>query len=201
MSDLVQPILIIYSHGRSPPLDPPPELKYDLRSISNPPKALRDVSDGRSKPIREHLLSEPKFVTKLEAVERDIREAMESKIAEFTSKSKDEGAVPVEEQKDDHNEAQHIDVEDAESESEDIQGSENEVLLRVGCNCALGHHRSVAFVCELAQRPWPKAWHVEVVHRDLGTKRSGGARARQKASWKDRAKRRDTGDNSNLYDD
>lgn len=31
---------------------------------------------------------------------------------------------------------------------------EDVFILRVGCNCALGHHRSVAFVCELAARPW-----------------------------------------------
>lgn len=185
MSTLLQPILILYSHGRNPPLNPSPDLKYDLRNIPNPPKALRDVSDGRSKRLREHLLSEPKFVQKLDAVEADIRQAMQEKMALRSSKEaeKDEKVevigdlVPKENAID-----QWIDGEG----DEEVESRDGEVVLRVGCNCALGHHRSVAFVSELHERDWPKEWAIEVVHRDLHEKRTGGKRGKQKAAWKDK---------------
>ncbi|KAF2474790.1 uncharacterized protein BDR25DRAFT_112063 [Lindgomyces ingoldianus] len=200
MSVPIRPVLVIYSHGRNPPLNPAPDLKYDIRSIPNPPKALRDTSDGRSKRIREHLLSEPKFSQKLELVEKDIRIRMDTMIAEITAKSQGIGGEEEAEAQTQtqaqaqaqittpsNQEATHLNEE--HSDTEDARRSTNEVLLRVGCNCALGHHRSVAFVCELAQRPWPRDWHVEVIHRDLEKKRSGGVRVKQKASWKDRGKR------------
>lgn len=40
-------------------------------------------------------------------------------------------------------------------------------LLRVGCFCGSGHHRSVAFAEALAKERWPEGWNVKVVHRDL----------------------------------
>lgn len=39
--------------------------------------------------------------------------------------------------------------------------------LIVGCFCELGKHRSVAFVEELARKPWPNEWDVEICHRDV----------------------------------
>lgn len=196
--------LILYSHGRSPPLFPAPDLKYDLRSIPNPPKALREVSDGRSKRLREHLLSEPKFMEKLRDVEADIRRAMEEKAegwelenieSEHTGENhgKNEDDQHQEdtkrrnpkdmEQNDEDEETSGDDDEDDEQDDSKTE-LENTILLRVGCNCALGHHRSVAFVHELSQLPWPKEWHVEVIHRDLEVKRAGGTRERQKARFR-----------------
>ncbi|KAF2792716.1 hypothetical protein K505DRAFT_278307 [Melanomma pulvis-pyrius CBS 109.77] len=199
-----QPVLILYSHGRNPPLHPSPDLKYDLRNMPNPPKALRDVSDGQSKRLREHLLSTPKFTEKLNEAEREIRSAMEGKVAENgerhlreeivvqthcssevqTSRAESSianGEVEIEENLDDLDEDQCI------------SSSVPSILLRVGCNCALGHHRSVAFVCELAARSWPKDWLVEVVHRDLEKKRGGGAREKQKTMHKARRRFEDGG--------
>ena len=215
-----QPILILYSHGRQPPLNPPPDLKYDIRSIANPPKALRDVSDGRSKRLRSHLLSMPEFAEKLDAVEREIILAMQKKIVEYEiHPDAENGGVEEDEQAqhadlaergedgDEDERAQHEELaergeeeEEEEEEDEDEDDNENpllesQVILRVGINCALGHHRSVAFVCELATRSWPKDWMVEVVHRDLEKKRGGGARERQKAAQKGKRRFEDGGGN------
>jgi hypothetical protein len=202
-SSSLQPVLILYSHGRNPPLHPPPDLKYDLRSIPNPPKALRSVSDGRSKRLREHLLAEEKFVQRLGAVEEEIKNAMEGRLAEWAksqgekAKGNDLDGVEIVNKTENGEDDVELKEEDQESDEEDDDGEssdsdsrgEDAVVLRVGCNCALGHHRSVAFVCELASKPWPKDWTVEVVHRDLERKRSGGSREAQKANWKDQRKR------------
>ncbi|KAH7072916.1 hypothetical protein BKA63DRAFT_516013 [Paraphoma chrysanthemicola] len=207
-----QPLLILYSHGRTPPLHPPPDLKFDLRSIPNPPKALRAVSDGRSKRLREHLLSDEKFVGKLGNVEEQIGEGMSVKLGEWESEQMerttgdeagvgsgigDEAAEEVEggvreremqegDQLDD--DAEVIDDEDASGLVDDNDNitSHDGPVLRVGCFCALGHHRSVAFVEELARLKWPGEWHVEVVHRDLERKKGGGKREGQKRGWKGR---------------
>ncbi|KAF2015931.1 hypothetical protein BU24DRAFT_450561 [Aaosphaeria arxii CBS 175.79] len=184
-----KPLLILYSHGRQPPLDPPPDLKYDLRSIPNPPKALRDVSDGRSKRLREHLLSEEKFVARLEQVEADVRKGVAEKV-EGLGEGEGEGRRRSH---DGETESGGIDVvveegsgeEEGAGDTGDVEEEESRsIVFRVGCNCALGHHRSVAFVTELAARPWPKDWEVQVVHRDLEKKRTGGSRSKQKSAWK-----------------
>ncbi|KAF2178556.1 hypothetical protein K469DRAFT_329786 [Zopfia rhizophila CBS 207.26] len=183
MTSSPRPILILCSHGRSPPLNPPPDLKYDLRNVPNPPKVLRDISDGRSKRLREHLLSESKFVQRLELVELEIRRAMEHKIAAYAAESRGAGLK---------GQKKGTDMETIVREAPEFDGQESDaaqLILRVGCNCALGHHRSVAFVCELAQRPWPKDWHIEAVHRDIEKKRAASARVKQKALW--REKKRD----------
>lgn len=41
------------------------------------------------------------------------------------------------------------------------------MVLRVGCLCVSGHHRSVAFAEILAKTKWPTNWRVEVQHRNL----------------------------------
>ena len=199
------PLLIFYSHGRTPPLHPPADLKYDLRSLPNPPKALRDVSDGRSKRLRDHLLSEPKFREKLHDVEREVREAMESKIKEWGEHGGDcgrqlddeeegEGKVDNEENEEQRSSSNsERKVSGGQSEENENSREEKEeqhkssittntpsnpnttpltpLTLRVSCNCALGHHRSVAFVHELAKLSWPKDWQVEVIHRDVDNKK------------------------------
>lgn len=70
---------------------------------------------------------------------------------------------------------------DTKEDEGDNDVKDDLVVLRLGCNCALGHHRSVAFVCELVRRDLPKDWLVEVEHRDLDKNRAGGARERQEA--------------------
>ncbi|OCL06263.1 hypothetical protein AOQ84DRAFT_277665, partial [Glonium stellatum] len=156
--------LILYSHGRTPPLNPPPDLRYDLRSIPNPPKSARDAHDGRSKRLREHLLREPKFVQKLDEVENEILDAMEVRFMEIAEELENDRRAVGEEYRE-NNEDGHISS-DHEQVGEDEHDSA-EAVLRVGCNCALGHHRSVAFVEELVTRQWPRDWSVQIVHRDV----------------------------------
>lgn len=70
------PTLTLTSHAQSPPLLPPPDLKYDLRSLGNPPKAIRDSFTGLSKRLREHMLSQDEFSSFLDRAEADIKEKM-----------------------------------------------------------------------------------------------------------------------------
>ena len=134
-------VLLLTSHAHSPPLRPPAQLKYDLRSIQNPPKALRDSHTGVSKRLREHLRSHPDFVALLDQAETDIQTA----VAGLEAATSGEGGV----------------------------------TLSVAGFCARGHHRSVAFVEELATRAWPSGWEVEVVHRDLHVGRSRQGKQRK----------------------
>lgn len=142
------------------------------------------------------------FVEKLEIVEAEIRGAMEGRIEEFVGGEREEeeegGREVVDEigegdgeQKEElmRNEIENLNSfnknNSDNSDEDDPNNSDtpSRPVLRVGCNCALGHHRSVAFVCELAARPWPKSWEIKVVHRDLGKKKIGGKREGQRAGW------------------
>ncbi|KAF2034680.1 hypothetical protein EK21DRAFT_85253 [Setomelanomma holmii] len=205
---MTQPLLILYSHGRTPPLHPPPDLKYDLRDVSSPPKALRDASDGRSKRLREHLLSDEKFMQKLGEVERNILDDMERKIKDWDADKDAQGGEEEEEHAGTTRETRRkVGLEDGDKDERDLHGADDEgevddedeeppqyetheqppkPTLRVGCFCALGHHRSVAFVEELARRKWPKEWGVEVVHRDLERRKGGGKREGQRRNWRGR---------------
>jgi RNase adaptor protein for sRNA GlmZ degradation len=129
-------ILLLTSHAHSPPLQPSAQLKYDLRSIENPPKALRDSHTGLSKRLREHLQSHQDFTDLFDRAEADIRTAV------------------------------------AGLNSDAVTASGEATTLSVAAFCARGHHRSVAFVEELAARAWPSGWEVRVVHRDLQSGRS-----------------------------
>lgn len=56
-------------------------------------------------------------------------------------------------------------------EIKDVRASrEDEVaIVRVGCLCGSGHHRSVAFAEQLGKVKWSEdeSWEIRVVHRDL----------------------------------
>jgi len=71
-----QPILILISHSHRHPLSPAPNLKFDLRKVSNPPKHIRDAYDGRSKRLREHMMHMEDFTSLLEASKTSIEEEM-----------------------------------------------------------------------------------------------------------------------------
>jgi hypothetical protein len=80
--------LVLVSHSHSPPLSPTPDLKLDLRKVSNPPKHTRDACDGRSKHLREHLLATDDFCALLETAQMSI----EGKMMGFTkNRSEDLG--------------------------------------------------------------------------------------------------------------
>ena len=166
------PILLqLISHAHLPPLHPPANLKYDLRSIANPPKPLRDTHTGLSKRLREHLLHHTDFVSLLDRAEAEILAAA---VAGAVERGK-EGVVSEQEK------------EGVVSEREEEGGGGGSRVLSVAAFCARGHHRSVAFVEELAGRGWPRGWEVEVVHRDLeshgrsrgGKQRRGGRQGKQ----------------------
>ncbi len=129
-------ILLLTSHAHSPPLQPPAQLKYDLRCIENPPKALRDSHTGLSKRLREHLRSHQDFTDLLERAEAEIKTAVSAL-------------------------------------------DEDPPVLSVAAFCARGHHRSVAFVEELAAREWPTGWEVRAVHRELENGRARQGRQRK----------------------
>jgi hypothetical protein len=65
---------------------------------------------------------------------------------------------------------------------------EESTQLIVGCFCAIGKHRSVAFVEELARKQWPDDWNVEICHRDVDNVKGKSSNQRHKQSRKDNQK-------------
>ncbi|KAF7192588.1 hypothetical protein HII31_06050 [Pseudocercospora fuligena] len=183
--------LLIVSHARTPPLNPPGNLKYDLRSIPNPPKHIRDAYNGTSKRLREWMLAEPAFVTLVEQAIEEIEERMKDVDARSAA---DEGPATKEPETDDDEEANAPDLGSESVHSDDeVDSDEDEVDdeaeitnvpdLTVDVSCERGKHRSVAFAEELAGRKW-KDWNVQVIHRDVKSKR------KQDEKFKDKQKRR-----------
>ncbi|KAM7183871.1 hypothetical protein V8F33_013322 [Rhypophila sp. PSN 637] len=62
------------------------------------------------------------------------------------------------------------DDDDDDDYETDLEGYN--VTLSVAAFCARGHHRSVAFIEELAIRKWPREWEVRVIHHDLNRAKS-----------------------------
>jgi RNase adaptor protein for sRNA GlmZ degradation len=62
-------------------------------------------------------------------------------------------------------------------------------VVRVGCLCGSGHHRSVAFAEKLREVKWPKEWDVRVEHRDLTEGVQELKRERSEKSRKDAEER------------
>ncbi|KAL2022629.1 hypothetical protein VTK56DRAFT_4973 [Thermocarpiscus australiensis] len=145
-------ILHIVSHDRHTEMSPAMDLDYDLREVPNPPKALRRVHTGLSSGLREHLLDNPRFRALLDRAESEIRAAMGR-------------AASARE----------------ELDSDQREQQQEPIVLRVGCMCGSGHHRSVAFAELLAEAEWPEDWTVELMHRDLTRSvKQQKARARRK---------------------
>jgi hypothetical protein len=65
---------------------------------------------------------------------------------------------------------------------------EQSIQLIASCFCALGKHRSVAFVEELARKQWPDDWDVEIRHRDVDQNKSKRTNRQHKQSRKDNQK-------------
>lgn len=167
--------LHLTSHAHAPPLLPVPTLKYDLRSIPNPPKALRSSSTGLSKRLREWLLANRDFTSLLERAVEEIRNAMEvaaEEIAERGDDSLEEEEVIEDGRKDTE------DDDDEATEPEEAD-SERLILVSVGVYCERGQHRSVGFVEELVKRVDHKRWAVEIIHRDLGKDRGNSSKKRR----------------------
>jgi RNase adaptor protein for sRNA GlmZ degradation len=169
------PLVIILSHAHAPPLNPAANLTYDLRTVPNPPKAIRDSYTGVDKRLREHMRQHDAFRELLVRAEGDIKEALAVLIGE-----RGDGQVAVEDGGEDdddesHGDESHVDDDEHEINDEVDENHANDgPVLRVGVFCARGQHRSVAFVEELARLDWPRDWEVRVLHRDLGKERGGG---------------------------
>jgi RNase adaptor protein for sRNA GlmZ degradation len=185
-----QPLLLLISHSRTHPLRTPPDLKFDVRSVANPPKQIRDKYTGVDKRLREHMLSHGDFVLLLDRAEGEIKALMRK----MTVGAPEEGIPALKEwraaatggkgrvvrnvqQRGAVDGVEEDEVEDGSGEDEDVE-DEDRPMLRVGVFCVRGRHRSVAFAEELALREWPKEWEVRVVHRDLARSRkdAGGRR-------------------------
>lgn len=180
-------VLILTSHAHSPPLKPAPDLKFDLRSIPNPPKAIRTAYTGVDKRLREHMLAHDGFVALLDQAESIIRARAEDLLVHFHDEQKVEMPGPEQSKQGDEgdkisNPSRSSGEEGNESENEDsAEEPEGNRLLRVGAFCARGRHRSVAFVEELSRRSWPATWEIQVAHRDLFKKMKSNQRGHRKS--------------------
>lgn len=150
------PIIILISHAHSPPLNPSPNLSFDVRHLGNPPKNIRDRYDGTSKRLQDWLDSSPEFRERREVIKQEIVKGMLQRLEEVSSTedngpSKDVADKALTES--DHNE-------------ERDEGEQDNVQFRIGVFCEKGKHRSVAMVEQLRKLDWP-GWNVEVEHRDV----------------------------------
>jgi hypothetical protein len=68
--------LIVVSHSYSPHLNPPQRLKFDVRSLLNPPKHIRDAYNGTSRGLQECKLSDARFLDCRDEIKRDNESAM-----------------------------------------------------------------------------------------------------------------------------
>lgn len=211
------PTLILTSHGHSPPLNPAPDLRVDVRNLPNPPKHIRDAYNGTSKRLQEWIKEDPVFVTRRDAIRMEIEVAMTVKMDEHEKNNvlkvepnhdekepqdhssamkqgleTDEVNVASDEEEADGDE----DVNTAPSSDEESDPTNHSTNLRVGIFCAMGRHRSVAMVEELAKMSWP-GWQVKVEHRDISKKRGGG----KKAGGRDKKSRGTRGGASSYVND
>ncbi|PVH87629.1 hypothetical protein DL98DRAFT_509850 [Cadophora sp. DSE1049] len=193
LQDVDLPVLILISHRHAPPLNPRPQLRFDVRSLPNPPKHIRDALNGTSWRLQEWMLSDAMFGERRDAIRKEIEEEMTRMTAEHEKidvlnlgqdakwepnevprETPEEEALSDEEQEEDYTIPNEADSSSGESD-------QDASALRVGIFCAMGRHRSVAMVEVLAQMSWP-GWQVEVQHRDVFKKRDSGKKSGGKQS-------------------
>jgi RNase adaptor protein for sRNA GlmZ degradation len=194
LPELELPRLVLISHRHSPPLIPAPQLRFDVRSLPNPPKHIRDAHNGTSKRLQEWMQTDQRFIIRRDEIASQIEAAMttmgtahEMKDTLKLGPQYDEersgarghsvGASEELEAKERNNDASEDEEEYSSSqESQDdhtTASRDDETTLRVGIFCAMGRHRSVAIVEGLAKLSWP-GWRVEVEHRDISKKHGAG---------------------------
>lgn len=150
-------LLCLVSHSKTPPLHPKPALKFDLRSVPNPSRAIRQTSTGKHWALRKELLKDPVFQAELVRAQDTIREA----IATFDVSRSPTDSID-----------RSVDTDKAIEESQDPKEKEETStsanVLLVSCFCDMGKHRSPAFVEALAETgKWPRHWHIKTIHREL----------------------------------
>jgi len=194
LEDVELPVLILISHGHAPPLSPPPQLKFDVRNLPNPPKHIRDAYNGTSRRLQEWMVSDPAFGDRRDAVRTEIEEEMNRMTVEHEKNDVLKLGQDTQGKSDQLKEETPAGEDVSEKEPEDggavlgeadssVEEADQDSFwtLRVGVSCAMGRHRSVAMVEELAKMSWP-GWQVEVQHRDLNKKRGGGKKSGAKES-------------------
>ncbi|KAK7186796.1 hypothetical protein PSPO01_07330, partial [Paraphaeosphaeria sporulosa] len=200
--------LHITSHAHSPPLRQPPDLKYDLRTVLNPPKNVRDRYTGVDKRLREEMQREKRFVELVERAERERerfgsfskmwwlhrrRRRQQRQKGRLNASQKGrawailfadvraEAGLKLQRQVSDIDKLDPAPVLD--EIDEDIEAYTH--MVRISAFCAAGRHRSVAFACALASCDWAREWTVRVEHRDLSRKndnRKDGGKGQGKRS-------------------
>jgi len=112
-------LLTITSFALSIPLQPTPDLKYDLRSLPSSEKHVRSKYDGRTKKFREWLSREEDYVALLSKVENEVlakgRELEEEAKHDETEKEKADAQKA---------ELAKVDAEKAELEKAEIENAE-----------------------------------------------------------------------------
>ncbi|CZR52227.1 uncharacterized protein PAC_02104 [Phialocephala subalpina] len=192
------PKLYLISHAHSHHLNPPPQLRFDLRNLPNPPKRIRDHNTGTSKRLQEWMEADPAFLARRDEIREEITVAMEDLIAKHEKKEVlkvDPDEVPEAEKKEklpyeQEEPAVNGDIQDIQEEEDEDESGYRRVYteqdfsgleLRVGIVCAMGRHRSVAMVEELSRMSWT-GWDIEVRHQDIAKKRNSEKKAGGKGS-------------------
>jgi hypothetical protein len=197
--------VVIISHSHAPPLVPAADVKYNLRKLPNPPKAIRDRYDGRAKRLREHLRDGVEFQKLLTRAHGEIDAAGQDVVNSRYQISDSRGLLDAQASvppqllhrqhfatSADEPGAEFI---DSQAECRTIDGSPDHTpvtatgdiampLLRVSCFCEMGRHRSVAFAEDLAASVWPDDWIVEVEHRDVNRERTLNSRGRKQKHFR-----------------
>lgn len=166
-----RPTLQIISYDSATVPTTPMVLTYDLQGKANQSRHICfSPLIGVSGSAMIELRKEPRYVFSLQAAEKEIRNAMECLLMsiEFRkrSSSTSSGEVVAEwvrglEKQD----TDEVVMDDLESEISYFNAKMK--TLRVGCSCLIGCYKSVAFAEDLASRPWPKEWAVNVEHRNI----------------------------------
>lgn len=191
-----QPTLHVISYDSITIPTTPPTLQYDLQSTTDPPRHIRALPAlGLSKSTRLELLAEPHYASQLLKAEKEICDTMKllQDTSAFHARSTSSSSGEV---IDVWVEGLEADCMDGVSSQAVINLSTNEFgvdygpaqlqqylesdensifgggeagmpILRVGCSCANGCYKSVAFAEELAGKEWPGDWVVRVEHRNL----------------------------------
>jgi len=202
LSQLDLPLLTLISHGHAPPLHPTPTLKFDVRSLPNPPKNIRDAYNGTSGRLQEWMNTHEKYLRWKEDIRKEIlvnlKEAMDEEAARaeleeeeakaadaYLKKVEGKGEIPtngaslkgIRANNGDDCVSRDVSSEDEEDDDEDGDGNgkgeDGGLEVIVGIYCTIGRHRSVALVEELSRMEWP-GWRVRVMHRDVAKKRGEG---------------------------
>jgi len=187
-------LIMITSYAHAPPLQPGPDLQYDLRTFPSPSvEKYASKYDGRGKRAREWVNSEGAYVELLGKVEQEVlkkgRELELEAEKEKAQRELDDRTNEEREQaKADKGAAESVEDEvEPMSAVTDATASEAEVverlntidleqelvegippkILRIGISSEMGRDRSVAFVEELSRKKWPVEWAIEVLHRDV----------------------------------